>query len=394
MSGPRRPTLVVMAQASENSFDSPQEKTIIGRLSLQEESGALSAPKRWTKSEDEALIRAVRQGRSEQYIEEHILQNRSDSAIRARKTILRNKGVLEEGDRQGDPWNEADDEALIAAVREGRSSNYIRENILLQRSESAITVRRYRLQQMGRLDVNKRKPWTEAENEALLNALEEKRSIEYIRKHILPNRTYRAIQTKATLFEEAALMQSEVQADKIVIKYDDPWTDEEDNTLIAAVEQGRTELYIRQHIFPDRTRKMIQARKAKLREAGLLSKGRIVRKWTEEEIEILIAAVEKGFRGIDIHDAQLLPERNYNAIKQKRKILVIEGKVVDPLNVDDEKSQSTRWTEGDDQALRSAVGQGKSDAYIKEHVFPSRSVNEISIRRVVLGINDSPGLFT
>ena len=104
--------------------------------------------------------------------------------------------------------------------------------------------------------------------------------------------------------------------------------------------------------------------------------------------------MEKRFRGIDIDEAKLLSERTYKAIDHKLRQLIIEGKVVDPSNVDNEESQTTRWTKGDDQDLRSDVGQGKSNTYIKEHVLPSRSVNEISIRRVVLGINDSPGLFT
>ena len=59
------------------------------------------AGRSWSASEEEALIAAVREGRSSKYISEHILPNRSVGAIDSRKQRLRSKGVLEKGVRQG-----------------------------------------------------------------------------------------------------------------------------------------------------------------------------------------------------------------------------------------------------------------------------------------------------
>ena len=50
---------------------------------------------KWTKADDQALVAAVREGRSAEYISEHILPNRSVGALKVRKQRLCSKGLMD-----------------------------------------------------------------------------------------------------------------------------------------------------------------------------------------------------------------------------------------------------------------------------------------------------------
>ena len=242
--------------------------------------------------------------------------------------------------------------------------------------------------------------WNKKEDDLLLKGLKEGKSMREIRENHLRHRSRTALYNRKKVLREKL---AKNEQGKPELGTTCPrWTEEEDLTLVRAVEQGFTNQEILKYVLPLRSLSAIEMRKCRLhlnpqkrtksrlktdpasRTKASLRVARASAKWANKSGKAGSskdrAQSSKTQQSKSSNDNLPKVKVNnsmprVNAFASARVILGSMGRAQSPMP----------WSKVEDQALVEAMGAQNSSEHIKKYILQHREIDEINKRKDVLG---------